>query len=867
MAHVYFLKAAAARCVAIRLLVVLGIATAIASALIVPANVVYAANISQGCWVATAPGQPKPECATVGDICASWLEYYRPFGADGIAKIILTPTGPFGAGLVCKYTTRACPGCAGYWQGYSVYEGVGILSCPSGTQYTEAGCIAVNQPDQTNDPGSEGAGCSIPQASGNSGSNPIAGDPVVIQNGDLHEQANDYTSRGPHPLIFNRYYSLQKRSIPSKGNQGAFGLSWSSILDRTFGYNKSGTSYVYLEDGRTYGFTGTVGGKPFVANSVGRQDSLVENTGGRVTWTSWDGEKTTFTQPISGGPWVVTNITSLDGRSLAFNYSFTGTPPQVILQSMTDEAGQMTSFTWTGDLITQVTFPNGQTTTYSYSSPLTTQTGIGGNVLTAVTRTLGVTSRTVTYHYEDTAISNALTGITDERGVRYATWAYDDTAARVISAQHAGGADLTTFTYNDTALTRTVTNSLGKQTVYQFTSSGGVWQLSSINGQASTHCPASVSSLAFSGGFISSRTDEEGRVTTYLRDGAGKETSRTEASSTSVTRTITTAWDNVRPIPTQITETGKTTNLTYQPEGGSGGGPMPGGHTYWRVNISANNGASGMSISSVNMFYGAGGSDLTFGGTAIQSSNASSGVAANAFDHNPTSEWHPLVASNAWIGYHFPYAVIVNNVAVAASHTNFEGAYAPQAFTIDYSDDGTTWTTAWSVSGQTGWSIQEVRHFADPGFTYTGSLYGTRTAWRLRLLSSGNSGAYGVAEAQLRGAPGGTNQATGGTAYATEVFGAGYEASKAFDGNISTYWLANDSFQFQSLEYDFTSAVSIAELTLTARNDSSAASAPTSAVVEYWDSSTSVWMPAWKFTTTSFTTGQTKTFTDPWYVP
>ena len=67
-----------------------------------------------------------------------------------------------------------------------------------------------------------------------------------------------------------------------------------------------------------------------------------------------------------------------------------------------------------------------------------------------------------------TAEPFALTGITDEDGNRFATWAYD-AIGRATSSQHAGGADLTKVTYNDTDGSRNVTTALGLQLVYKLT--------------------------------------------------------------------------------------------------------------------------------------------------------------------------------------------------------------------------------------------------------------------------------------------------------------------------------------------------------------------------------------------------------------
>ena len=85
-----------------------------------------------------------------------------------------------------------------------------------------------------------------------------------------------------------------------------------------------------------------------------------------------------------------------------------------------------------------------------------------------------------TYLYENTNLPFALTGIIDEDGNRYATWTYDANG-RGLSSQHAGGADLTTISYDDTTGNRTVTNALGEQMLYKFTALQDVPKVTEID--------------------------------------------------------------------------------------------------------------------------------------------------------------------------------------------------------------------------------------------------------------------------------------------------------------------------------------------------------------------------------------------------
>jgi hypothetical protein len=170
------------------------------------------------------------------------------------------------------------------------------------------------------------------------------------------------------------------------------------------------------------------------------------------------------------------------------------------------------------------------------------------------------------FHYEDGRNASLLTGITDERGVRFATWAYDD-QGRAISSQHSGGAGLTQVAYNVDG-SSTVTNELGKNTVYRYQQIGGVKRVTSIEGEPSANCPESNSTYTYNErGQVLTKTDAKGLVTAFMYDDRGLETSRTEASGTPSARTIITEWDATRFLPVRIIEADRITIYRYDPQG------------------------------------------------------------------------------------------------------------------------------------------------------------------------------------------------------------------------------------------------------------------------------------------------------------
>ena len=94
-------------------------------------------------------------------------------------------------------------------------------------------------------------------------------------------------------------------------------------------------------------------------------------------------------------------------------------------------------------------------------------------------------------------------------------------SGRALSSQHGGGADLTRIAYNDTDGSRTVTNSLGSQTVYRFTTLQGALKVTQIDRLATgTTAAATIKFTYDSNGYPASQTDWNGNLTNYVNDAA-----------------------------------------------------------------------------------------------------------------------------------------------------------------------------------------------------------------------------------------------------------------------------------------------------------------------------------------------------------
>lgn len=244
------------------------------------------------------------------------------------------------------------------------------------------------------------------------------------------------------------------------------------------------------------------------------------------------------------------SITASNGMKQELFYDATSG----LLSRVKDSTNRELLFAYTGNQISSVTVDGNKTTSYTYNSL---------DLITQVTRPDNTTR---IYHYEDVRFPTALTGITDERGARYATWTYD-AQGRAISSEHAGGAEKTLLTFNADGST-TVTNALNKQTIYRFDDIAGARRVTKVEGQPTTNCLGANQDYTYTPeGWIASKTDWKGIKTTFTYNAVGQEISRTEAFGTPDARTITTEWHTTLFVKTKITEPGKETIYSYDANG------------------------------------------------------------------------------------------------------------------------------------------------------------------------------------------------------------------------------------------------------------------------------------------------------------
>ncbi|PBP84957.1 sugar-binding protein [Pseudomonas syringae] len=368
--------------------------------------------------------------------------------------------------------------------------------------------------------------CSVDKMQGLPAKNDCVGNPISPASGNKFEYEKDYVHSSG--LAFGRFYNSL---------DGSWRHSYSAHLNIT-----SESEYVSFvsADGKAIFYKLSEG--VYVDDSG--NGSLVRLEAG---WEYRSPANTVYQFDLAGR---LTSVT--EAGSIQYTLAYAGREVKVIALN-----GQVLTFTEDARHQPLSFSSEGVIINYKYDANLH---------LTEVERIQnGVTARRH-YHYEDPRNTGLLTGITDERGVLFATWSYDE-KGRAVSSQHSDGAGLTQVAYN-TDGSSTVTNELGKTTIYHYQQIGGIKRVISVEGEPSANCPASNSTYTYDErGLMLTKTYAKGLVTTYTYDDRGLEVSRTEASGTPVARTITTEWDPARFLPVKTVDDQRITSYRYDDQG------------------------------------------------------------------------------------------------------------------------------------------------------------------------------------------------------------------------------------------------------------------------------------------------------------
>lgn len=459
-----------------------------------------------------------------------------------------------------------------------------------------------------------------PQCSSSNGGrpNPSIGNPIILASGTKYHETEDFsTSDGK--LHVTRTYRSQPlgRNVSAQympmglPNGWQFNFAMEIQLGAFSGSPASGTGDLTLitPDGSAYDFSLTKSGDwvPNPSSGMATSDysikhigSLPSNLGaikgGATKWivTGPDDRKwylQTMANVNSPSIFDVARPLSVADRSgYTWNYQYDNTDYRLL--SIADTYSRAIKFTWSyfhittlpdiagskpfPEAISKITFPDGTAAVYEYA-PLPAKSAPSTAKIERLTAVRWVDAANTlidgeSYHYDDARFRNALTGISDNRGIRTGTYTYD-AEGRAISTAGAAGSDTYEVEYgkNGTEDIRRVTNPLGKSSTYRFSrvdSNAFELQLTEVDGEASSNCVASNVSFTYDNNdYLAKQTDEEGRVTAYTRDNKGRLTKVVEAQGTVSERSTTVAWHAIYNAPQLIVKPGLTTALNYDDAG------------------------------------------------------------------------------------------------------------------------------------------------------------------------------------------------------------------------------------------------------------------------------------------------------------
>lgn len=422
-------------------------------------------------------------------------------------------------------------------------------SCPAGTQYNSDLGSCENTDKQVPAPGVAGEPQSDECPNGrndNTGHcNPESGadmcesvgNPILISTGQKVEFEEDLSINGSI-LSFKRNYWSSRRNVSNVGLGWQF--NWRMYIQQLTYKNQV---KLYRDDGTGYIFTpkengaweGTVGTNLSLTSLPNNNGWKVITANGNVETYNNQGQLISYSK--NGYP------------AINFTYNAIGQ----LITLLEDNTARILTLTYnTKGLITKVTSNTGLSVTFSYD----TQNRLVSRVKNAKTKK---------YHYENTQFPNALTGITDERNIRYVTWMYND-KGQAISSENIGGTNKYQLDFLDSNRTQ-VTNPLGKQTIYHFGNFLNKRKITKVEGIAINSCVASNSTYHYDyKGLLISKTDENGATTSYKYNDRGFEIERNLVGS-GLNYIVYTKWHDTLPLPVEINHNGQRKTYQYDNNG------------------------------------------------------------------------------------------------------------------------------------------------------------------------------------------------------------------------------------------------------------------------------------------------------------
>jgi len=459
----------------------------------------------------------------------------------------------------------------------------------------EGWCPSPPPPPNQCDKSSSGSGGGASSGFGGDPGRKGVGNPVYVGDGAKVETSNDWTSSLDSRFRFDRSYSSKGTGSGGLAETG-FGVKWSTPWTQRL--QRNGVSHTLsLYGGGGFSFTYNYSTASWESNTFDHSYEFrgsVASEGGRYVVETGSGYKELY-EKVNSTLSLLSERRWPDGYSIYFSYDAAAN-----LEAIEDNKGQRAEFSWSDTLNPNqvvlvatkieidtdfggVTFAPELEISYGYD----TDTLNTSNLYLVSAVTSETVSNTIVadweYVYDQSDSVNLrgkLLSVSDGRldatgnPYGYAQFTYSDTSGtRATSTSHIGNNDthlISGRTDTATGYDVTVTNPLGKETIYSFERVADQDRIVDVEGVSTSSCLPSNASVTRDTltGRILERIERNGARTVMTRDSLGRILTRTEDAHGIAPRVTTYTWPASslrKPLTRQTAELKDT--FTYDPEG------------------------------------------------------------------------------------------------------------------------------------------------------------------------------------------------------------------------------------------------------------------------------------------------------------
>ncbi|HWT20876.1 MAG TPA: DUF6531 domain-containing protein, partial [Variovorax sp.] len=320
--------------------------------------------------------------------------------------------------------------------------------------------------------------------------------PILPATAEKYRSETDFTDSSPAPLSFIRTYRSTWGADATRP-AGSLGKAWAhnhtTALVATPAVNPNAASIISAE-----GFLRTFfkASGALTWSATNSADTLSQNADGSWSYRRADDDATlSFTADGK-----LQTLAPRNGWATVYTYNGAGQ-----LATIGNGFGRTLVLTYnTAGQLVSVTTPDQRVIGYAYDT---------AGRLSVVTYP---DAKTRTFLYENVAFPQALTGILDEAGARFATFAYDS-QGRAIDSALAGSVDRYQVSY-PSASSASILDPLGTSRSYSYSTTKGKLAVTGGSLPSGTGEADASSRVQDANGLITSETDFKGVVTTTTWD-------------------------------------------------------------------------------------------------------------------------------------------------------------------------------------------------------------------------------------------------------------------------------------------------------------------------------------------------------------